>query len=97
MLTVIKTFLIGAFTFFLLFSFGAFAVMNRQDVLLIWNPADAPLELPFYLVAFAFFGGGFLLGAIVVWGHHISAAIARFIPARRQDKFKKALQESGLS
>ena len=71
--------------------------MNRQIVFLVWNPLGQPFELPLYAIALSFFGLGFLLGGVIVWSRSWKRLGAPFQGFRKQDKFKTALQESGLS
>lgn len=44
-----------------------FAVMNRQDVTLVWSPFHEHLTLPLFIVALATAATGFLFGACLIW------------------------------
>ena len=47
---------------------AVFAVLNRHDVTVFWNPvADDSLTVPVYLVVLGFTALGFFLGAAAVW------------------------------
>jgi uncharacterized integral membrane protein len=50
----------------------ALAVANRAPVTLAWNPAQAGMPghgvtLPLFVIAFAFFAAGAIVGGVVVW------------------------------
>lgn len=45
----------------------AFAVMNRQDVSIVWSPLNEPLTMPLYMIVLGLGAFGFILGALSVW------------------------------
>ena len=46
---------------------AAFAVLNREEVLLTWSPIHDPITLPIYAVALASMAIGFIIGGTIVW------------------------------
>ncbi|MCB1681741.1 MAG: LapA family protein [Alphaproteobacteria bacterium] len=47
---------------------AVFAVLNRHDVTVYWNPlGEGVVILPAYLVALGFMAVGFIVGGAVVW------------------------------
>ena len=50
------------------FTAAVFAVLNRPDLTVYWNPIGADsITLPVYLVALGFMAAGFVVGGFVVW------------------------------
>lgn len=66
----------------------AFAVLNRQAVLLTLSPVHPALEVPLYALILLSLFGGFLLGGTTVW---LSASDLRR-DRRRQRKKIRALE-----
>lgn len=53
--------------FLLILCTGVFAIFNRTQVDVIWNPVEEPLSLPLYAVALGALALGFLAGGLCVW------------------------------
>lgn len=59
-----------------------FAVLNRQDVTLFWNPIGSDsITVPLYLAVLGFTAIGFVIGGFVVWMNS-----GRLRSERRQQK-----------
>lgn len=82
MIGIIKQLLFAGFSFFIALGVSVFAVLNRQDIFLIWNPLGKPLALPLYVLALGFMIFGFLLGAFMVWGNAVFSR-SRQRPSKR--------------
>ena len=66
-----------------------FAVLNRQDVSVIWSPLHEALSLPLFAICLGIGAFGFLFGALTMWfnGGHIRRE------KRRQRKEIKSLEK----
>ena len=83
------SFLRAIFGFTIAIILTAFAVANRQDIILNYSPIHAPLELPLYLIALLFLVIGFIFGTVLMWLN--SAPVHRL--KRQQRKTIKALEK----
>ena len=69
-----KRFLAGLINFLIIVFICAFAVLNRHEASLIWNPFGSPLEVPLYMLAVSFMIFGFILGTSITW---LSGAVGK--------------------
>lgn len=71
---------------------AVFAISNRHQVKIFWNPIDPPFELPLYLIGLGFMGFGFILGTLMVWLNGASGRRARQHQRRQIKNLEKELK-----
>ncbi len=72
---------------------AGFAVLNRHNTEIYWNPVGADvLDVPVWLVALGFMAIGFLLGGFVVW---MNSGKVRSERRQQKKEIKKLEKEVG--
>ena len=85
----------GILSFLLTLAVVVFAISNRHEVALYWNPlVEIPFQIPLYLIALTFMATGFVLGALFSWMGESKVRRERRMQRREIKKLEKALEAS---